>query len=389
MRTSESTASDGTAIWYLITALSVGGTEHTLIDLVNGLDRSRYDVTIWTIFEQNPLAADLDDDIRVRSLGAQGVTPSDRNEYVQRARDPFDYVRAPLRFLRAVRAEQPSVLQSFLLYDNVIARIAGTVSPNTTVVTGVREVPKSQGIAKALLDRVTTPLSDLIVSNSMAGAEFAADRGASPERIAVIRNGRRTGAYSDVASNDLRDELDVSVDGPIVGTVGRLVERKGHRDLLSAWPGIRRRHPDARLLIVGDGPERDSLTRHAAELGCRDSVRFLGVRDDVPELLDLIDLFVFPSHYEGLPGALLEAMAAGLPIVTTPVDGNAELVTNYETGLHVSVRAPSEIEWAVVRLLENPSLSASLGDAAGARARAEFTVDRMVDEFERFYDRLV
>lgn len=375
-------------LWYFIPALAVGGAERTLVSLANNLDHGRYDVTIWTIFEQNPLADEVADEVTVRTLGAEGVVPENDPFYVERAADPSEYVRAPLRFLRAVRAGEPDILQSFLIYDNIIATIAGVVSPETTVLTGVRSVPNDSGLGYRLLGRLAFSLSDAVVSNSAAGATYARNHGASANRTHVVRNGRDLDEFREASADGLRQELDLPTEGPIVGTVGRLIERKGHHDLLRAWPRIYEEHPSARLLLVGDGPRRDALREFATNLGCRESIRFLGLREDVPRLLDMFDVFVFPSHFEGLPGALIEAMAAGLPIVTTPVDGNAELVENYRTGLYVHVREPDQIAWAVSRLIDHPSFARTLGEAARTEATERFTVRRMVGEFETLYESL-
>ncbi|WP_276279666.1 glycosyltransferase [Halorussus caseinilyticus] len=362
-----------TEVWYLIGTLAVGGTERTLVDLVNGLDRSRFDPTVWTIADPGPLASDLDDDVTLRSLDATGKHD----------------VRAPVRFVRALRSERPDVLQSFLFFDNMLARLAGAFAPGVTVVTGVREVPENPRPLRSAVRRLTLALSDRIVSNSAAGARFVTDRGASDGDVDVIRNGRDLSVYgSATASEDLRAELGVPADAPLVGTVGRLVERKGHHDLLDAWPTVRESHPDAHLVVVGDGPERDALERRARRLACEESVHLPGTRDDVPELLDAFDLFAFPSHYEGLPGALLEAMAAGLPIVTTPVDGNAELVLDGRSGRHVPVRSPEALAGEIADLLSNPEDAAELGAGARRRAESEFALDAMVSQFEDLYDDL-
>lgn len=359
-----------TEVWYLIGTLAVGGTERTLVDLANGVDRTRFDPTVWTIADPGPLASDLDADVPVRSLGATGKHD----------------VRAPLQFVRALRAERPDVLQSFLFFDNTLARLASVFAPDVTVVTGVREVPENPDPVRSTVRRVTRPLSDRIVSNSAAGARFVTERGADDRKVHIVRNGRDLDAYaSAAASENLRPQLGIPADAPLVGTVGRLVERKGHHDLLKAWPTVLEAHPDAHLVVVGDGPERDALRRHARELSCEGSVHLPGTRDDVPELLDAFDLFAFPSHYEGLPGALLEAMAAGLPIVTTPVDGNAELVRDGESGRHVPVRDPEALAGAIRDLLSNSEDAEKLGEQARRRANAEFDLDAMVSQFEALY----
>jgi len=384
---SASQSSDRTSLWFFITALSIGGAEQTLVDLANNLDESKYEVTIWTLFDSNPLASDLRPGIDLRTLGVSGETDKD-DTYVEGLTDPRDVVTAPLRFAVALRRKRPDIVQSFLLYDNVIARLAGILSPSTVVVSGVRSVPTRRPFWQEFLDRTTLPLADHVVSNSRAGSRFIVKRGASPDDVEVIHNGRDVEKY-DRPDDDTELPLTVPNGAPLVGTVGRLIERKGHYDLLDAWPDVLESRPNARLVFVGDGPERSGLERRADQKAIGNSVDFLGFRDDIPQLLEAFDVFVFPSHFEGLPGALLEAMAAGCPIVTTPVDGSAELVSNYRDGLHVGVGASDEIAEAITLLLDYPNLADDLATNAQNRAKSSFTIPRMVDEFDSFYSRVL
>ncbi|MBV0902737.1 glycosyltransferase [Haloarcula salina] len=373
-----------TTLWYFIGALVVGGAERTLIDLANEVDHDEYDVTIWTIFSTNPLESELSPEVTVRSLTDAGRL---ENGVIAGVETPLAYVLAPIRFWLAVRREDPDIIQSFLFYGNVISRIAGLLC-SATVITGVRSVPDSDPLARRLIDRVTMSLSDGIVSNSTAGREFVIDRGADRDDVSVVYNGRDIETYRTAEPAAVREELDLPAEATVVGTVGRLLERKGHYDLLDAWPEIGTEIPNAHLVFVGDGPERSGLERRAEELGCTETVHFLGTRQDVPALLNAMDLFAFPSHFEGLPGAVIEAMAAGLPIVATPVDGNSDLIEGYRSGLFVDVESPQQIAWATIRLDQNPDLAESLGSTAAERAAREFTIASMVDGFESVYRRV-
>lgn len=364
------TSADPVPVWYLIGTLTVGGAERTLVDLVSGLD-DRFEPTIWTIAKSGPLAEDVPSNVPVRSLDATSKV------------DP----RPPLRFVRELRRERPPILQSFLFFDNTLARLAGSISPEISVVTGVRSVPENRPWHRALIDRETMRLSDAIVSNSRAGAEWVIEQGAPPERVSVVHNGRDVDQYDCAIPEGFRDSIGVP-DGPVVGSVGRLLRRKGHHDLLAAWPTIREAHDSAQLVIVGDGPERNALSRQARRLGCADSVHLLGRREDVPELLALFDVFAFPSYFEGLPGALLEAMCAGLPIVTTPVDGCSELVTDGVHGTYVPVGDPGALADTIDQYLSNPEMATDHGAAARRRAIAEFSLEAMVNEFQSLYDML-
>jgi len=363
-----------TTLWLLIGRLSVGGAERTLVDLANGLDKSKYEVTVWTIQDQGPLSNDLADSVEYRTLGAKGK---------------FDLTVLP-RFVKAMRTDRPDIVQSFLYFDNILARLAGLLVRNVTIITGVRAVPNDQQWHRERLDRYTMWMSDKIASNSEAGAEYAVKRGASSDKLEVIQNGRDITKYADGnATEEVYHSLGISECDPVVGTVGRLIERKGHYDLLAAWPSVLDSHPDAQLLFVGDGEEMKSLNNRAREIGCEESVTFVGQRDDVPDLLDAMDVFVFPSHYEGLPGALIEAMIAGLPIIATPVDGNSELIEHEVNGLLVPVKDSQKLSEQIVSLLSDQEKQTRLGTAAHEHAKEEFAIETMVSEFSALYDELI
>ena len=380
---------DRVRLWLFVTALSVGGAERTLVDLANNLDQDRYDVTVWTIFDQNPLADRLADDVTLRTLGVTGVTSDDHAFAVEGAANPLDYAVAPLQFLSVVRRERPDILQSFLTYDNLIARIARFVAPDTLVITGIRLVPTGEHDLAQRLDNLTTRFADHVVSNSQSGAEFVRDYWVPDERVSVVHNGRDLSKFERDSPEGLRDSLGIPEDAPLVGTVGRLIDRKGHDELFDAWVRVRAECPDAHLLMVGDGPRRAHLEARAGYLGIDESVHLAGLRDDVPDLLATMDAFVFPSHYEGLPGALLEAMAAGLPCVATPVDGNSELLEAYDSGLFFDVGDDAAMARALVLVLDNPDVASDLGESARRRARERFDVDTMVGNFQAVYEGLI
>lgn len=374
-------------IWILLLSLSFGGAERTAVDLVNGLSDERFEVVVWTVFDTNPLAARLDDDVTHRSLGVAAATGDDPYE-IRGAAHPRMYLLAPLRFVRAVRRERPAVVHSFLFYENLICRFAGVVAPETAVVNGERGFHNSTRTLLHLLDRLTLAFADVIVSNSRAGAQHYLDRGVEWADLRVIPNGRRLREYRDASDPGLRAELGIPRDALVVGTVGRLVERKGQFDLLRSWPRVRETVSDGHLVLVGYGPERDALETLAGELDIDSTVHFLGSRDDVPELLDAMDLFAFPSHWEGLPGALLEAMAAGLPIVATEAHGNVELVSDGDTCLMVRPRDPVSLGDAIAQLGTDRQLASELGDRAQAEAFERYTLDAMVERFESLYEEL-
>ncbi|WP_148713995.1 glycosyltransferase family 4 protein [Chitinolyticbacter meiyuanensis] len=167
---------------------------------------------------------------------------------------------------------------------------------------------------------------------------------------------------------------------PTLGIVATLRSWKGHGDLLPVWARLRERFADWQLVICGDGPQRDNLERQVAELGIADSVRFVGNREDVEQWLQAFDLFTLPSYgNEGVPQGLMQAMASGLPVVSTTVGAIAEAVVDGESGFLVAPRELDQIEAALARLMGDAGLREQMAASALTRAQARFGSDHMLD----------
>lgn len=176
-------------------------------------------------------------------------------------------------------------------------------------------------------------------------------------------------------------------DGPVVGNVGRVVAQKGQLDLVEALPRVLEHHPRTRLVIVGDGDLRPALEARARELGVADAVELTGERDDVPALLASFDVFAYPSRFEGLCLAVIEAQAAGVPVVATPVGGIVETVIDGVTGLTVRAGDVRGLADVVVRLLNDGALAERLAAEAAARV-GRFSESAMVEATLALYGTL-
>jgi glycosyltransferase involved in cell wall biosynthesis len=206
--------------------------------------------------------------------------------------------------------------------------------------------------------------------------------GWQPERVRLIYNGVDTRRFGNADPQALRKELGIPRDAVVLGTVANLSPVKDHATAVEA---LRRLHTAGRplhLVLAGDGPEREPLTRQAEEAGLAEYVHFLGRRQDVATVLAGVDVFVLASHSEGLSNALLEASAAGCPIVATAVGGNPEVVADGETGLLVSIRDPEALAGAVARLADDPALRAAMGAAGRDRVSRRFSLAAMVAAYE-------
>lgn len=200
--------------------------------------------------------------------------------------------------------------------------------------------------------------------------------------LQTIYNGARSILPAEDVS--LREVLSLPADALVITCVGRLVSLKNHRLLLHAFARLDLASP-ARLLLVGDGPMKESLQQLAQGLGIGEQVHFLGQRDDVPEVLAISDVFALTSDTEGLSCSVLEAMSAGLPAVVTNVGGNPELVIDGQTGFLVEAGAETTLFECLQTLAQDSALRLRLGQAARQRAAAQFSLDTMIESYMRMY----
>ncbi len=214
--------------------------------------------------------------------------------------------------------------------------------------------------------------------------------GVRPERIHRVSNFVDPGTFHPPAPGG-KERLKAAFGydgGTLVLFTGRLVPRKGVEFLLEAWRGVISEFPDARLLVLGDGPIQGRLEKTAADLGISGSVRFMGRVDNVPEYLRAADVFVLPSLQEGLPNSLLEAMASGLPVVATRIGGNVDVVREGLDALLVAPADPDELEKALGSLLRNAALRESLRTAAYGSIRESYGLETTCTRYIGLYRNL-
>ena len=211
---------------------------------------------------------------------------------------------------------------------------------------------------------------------------------AGPGKFVTIHSGIDLAYFRSVRVDPAvkRKELGLPPEGPIVGTVGRLVPIKGLEWLLKAAPRVLAEFPQACFVIIGDGPMLGELRELTAILGIGLRVVFLGAREDVPECLAAFDLFVLPSLNEGMGRVLLEAMAVGCPVVATRVGGIPDIVADRTTGLLVPPRDDRALAEAILTLLRDRSRRVAYGEAARRHVDGRFDVETMVRNIERLYD---
>lgn len=210
------------------------------------------------------------------------------------------------------------------------------------------------------------------------------------KRASYIPNGLNFTRFTDIEVDrvEKRRSLGVPADALVVGSVGRLVRAKGYDVLLAAVPQVLARHPGAHFVIVGAGADSEALQGQARALGVAASMTFAGARTDVVEVLKTFDLFVSPSRWEGLPTVVLEAIAAGLPVVATDISGNRELIQHGTSGLLTPPEDPAALSAAILAMMTGQVPAAEMAARARERARALYSIDAVATRYADFYCQL-
>lgn len=368
-----STSPDPVRIAFCITDLDVGGAERALVNLVTRLDRGRWEPSVICLAGPGALVEPLEQaGIPVICLGA---------------RRAWNLAVLP-RLTRELRRIRPALLQTSLYHANIAGRIAARRAGVPRVVSGIR-VAERRSRFRLWADRLTDGLVDRHVCVSRAVAEFSTTHGGLPaEKVTVIPNAVDADRLARAEPVDL-SQLGIPAESRILLFVGRLDRQKAPLCLLEAAELLVPDHDELHVLVVGDGPLKERLRRWVGQRGLQERIHLAGRRSDVPALMKAADCLVLPSRWEGMPNVVLEAMAVGLPVVATAVDGVAELVRDGETGLLVRPGSPSELARAVERVLAGSRAAPPLAANAQHVVKKEFTWKRVVSAYEAVYRELL
>jgi glycosyltransferase involved in cell wall biosynthesis len=382
----------GVRVMLLIQRMESGGAQVLVRSLASGLSARGWQPVVCCWGEGGFLLEGLEQEgVEVRCLNLG------RSTILNPLRFSWDVARALFRLSRLARRDGIRLIHSHLHESNLLATLVAKAVGCPVVVTvhNVQMTPlvRRAGSLRSRLRlwaiRRALRAADIVVAvgNHVAQATRQLLPGAGG-RLVVIHNGVSVRIHA-VDRAAVRAKLGFNDSESLLVCVARLVPQKRHRDLIRALTGIVREEPMVRLLLVGTGPEERSLRALAVDCGVEEHVHWLGERRDVSEILAAADLFVLPSAFEGVPLALLEAMAAGLPVVVTDVPGSSEVVENGVSGLCVPPRSPEALAAAILRLLRRPDEARRLAEAGASEVRERFDVDSMIDGVDALYRRVL
>lgn len=368
---------EGIRLAYFVDSMEIGGSELNAIRTLESLDRSRFDLTVFHMGVRGPLLE------RYAALALPMVRVPVRSFKHPSA------LAAGIRFTGELRRRRIQILHSHDIYSNIFAvpwaRLAGT----PVVLASKRWQHAVPGRVHVLANQIASRMATGVLANSSAVARSLVENDRVPaERIQVIPNFVGAEAFLEYPADHRRHllgDLGIPEHALLIGVVARLAPVKDHGFLLRALPPLCARYPTLHVLFIGDGPSRSALMEESSSLGLVDRVHFTGTLPNVPNPHGLLDISVLPSRTEGFPNAVVEAMAAGRPVVATAVGGTPEAVVPGRTGFLVPSGDPASLHDALVQLLESPELRRELGSAGRERARVEYQVDAVLARLTGWY----
>ena len=362
---------------FISTSLAYGGAETQLVHLATKLKARGWEVRVISLMPPRAYVEELERvGIPVFSLGIR-----------RKLLNP----QSVLQLTWLIRKWQPHIVHSFMVHANLLARVVRLLAPVPVLICSARNLNEG-GWLRELLYRFTDPLCDLTTQVSQEGLKRYVRIGVVPaHKIRYIPNGVDIEHFrlDPKVRRRLREEL--RLDTAFVWlAVGRFAPSKDYPNMLQAFAIVLNKRPEAVLLISGDGPLRPSVEKLAEELHISAHIKFLGIRRDIPNLMNAADAYVMSSVWEGMPNVLLEAHACGLPVVATNVSGNREVVLDGLTGFLVPPKDPEALAQAMLRLMDLPKEERQrMGKIARQHIEANFNLDRVVDRWETLYQELL
>ena len=355
----------------VIGQLSHGGAERQLFELARRLPSRGYEPLVISLSSAlHPYGPDLEAcGVKVQAISRM------------RSLEP----RRVVQLARMLKTSGAEMVHAFLLVANAYAWMASRLSGLTAFLPSVRSKETSRPRWLHLIDRFVLRRSQLVLVNSNHLAEWTVERyGVSPARVRCVPNGLDLSRFDTVGSPRRRRERPARI-----GSVCLFKPVKRIPFMLEAARRVARQRPGTTMIIAGDGPERPAMLRLRDRLGLQEVVEMPGPVPDAVSVLSGVDVFILASENEGMPNVVLEAMAAGRPIVGTNVPGIVEVVREGESGYLV---APEDLDGfvsALLRIIDHPEHSTRMGDAARRRVRACFSADRMIERTVAVYEELL
>lgn len=370
-------------ILYVITALNIGGAEMMLYRMLKFLEKEKYEIKVVSLINKGAVGKLIHDDlgIEVYALGIINFTR---------------LIFGIIRLKRIITGFKPEIVHSHMVHANLVTRITRLLCRFPVLICTIHNLEergsKKSGWIREMLYRLTDPLCDLTTQVSKIGLEkYINKKIVSRNKIAYIPNGIDMQNYA-INTNSNKNLIEIlDIKGKfILLAVGSLTVQKDYPNMLKAVKIVSSKFPELILLIAGSGPLMVELQAVTKELEIDDVVKFLGIRNDVPALMDIADLYIMSSSWEGLPVVLLEAASSRLPIVATDVGGNSEVVINEKNGLLVPATNSEVLSMAIIKIINmNNEERIAMGNYGYNYVQENYSLEKIISIWESVYQKIL
>jgi len=353
-----------------------GGAEKQIFELVKGLDKKKYNII-------------------VASLESYGQAPRELIEAVGSRLEVFRVVRIygltgliqGFKFYQFLKRNKVDILQTYHFSSDMWGAFWGRLAGVPLIISNRRDMGFWRSSIHVAAYRLINPwVKKVIVNASPMRDHFIKTEGLPSNKFEVVYNGVDLPDAQALPSKEtIRSQFSISKEDLILMHVANLKPVKGHTYLLEAFKGVLVRHPNIKLFLIGEDTTAGAVQRQAEQLGISQQVLFMGKYPDVKSLLPAADICLLPSLSEGMSNSILEYMAAAKPVIATNVGGNPELVENGFNGILVEKENSRQLQEAIVTLIENPQLRATMGQNGLKKARQFFSMNAMIAKYERLY----
>lgn len=360
-------------ILHLITGLEIGGTEMMLLRTIPFLQKS-FDNHICCIVGHGPIG---------KQLELAGIPV-----YYLELKHLLDFTII-WRFWRVTKKSHPDILITYLIHADLFGRLFGKLYGIKSIICNQRGKLLQWEFLRSF-DRITKFLvTKYIVQTETAKQELMKKLHLPEKKLEIIPNMIDSTEFDFIIDkNKKRLELRIDPNDFVITCVSKLRRGKGHEYLLEAFEQVFEKHKHAKLLIVGDGEQKEKLVKQIESYRSRSKIYFLGNRSDVNEILKISDIFTLPTFGEGMSNALLEAMASGLPIITTDIPENRELIKDEVTGLLVTAGKSKDLAQAITQLINDKRKCIAIGSRAKQSSLERFSPEKVVEKYRQILERI-
>ena len=360
---------------HLTTDSQMGGTEKMILAFMKKSSQDFYNILV--ILKKNGPLSKLASNIGIKT-------------YSLNINNLWDLPKL-YQLLKILKKEQPDILHTYLFHANIAGRIIGKLYGIKHILCGQRNIDPWRKWYHSYMDKLTSSFVQAYISNTQAGKKRLIEiEKISEEKIFVIPNGIEkhipTGSFS---KKTLRSRFNLPENAIILLHMGSFTKKKGQSFLVEAFISAAKTKENIHLLLAGDGPLREKVSGLASLSPISERIHFPGTLDNIYDVLPFCDLFIMPSLWEGMPNALLEAMASGIPIIASDVGGIPELVTDGIESLLVPPQNSQALAEKITFAIKHPERMKSLAQKAKEKAISQFSLQKMIERLEDFYRKTV